>query len=93
MHRDVVHAVPGAFRKLGSSPRCNVQNLYLPGRVLAVQAHPEFDKFIMEKLLNKRHDDGIFDKAMYSDGMRRTTAAHDGILVASVMLKFLFGEL
>jgi GMP synthase-like glutamine amidotransferase len=86
MHRDVVFTVPTGFQNLGTSPRCDVQGLYLPGRAISVQAHPEFDD-----ILKKRHGDGIFSDDMYEDGDLRRKLEHDGKVVAEVILKLLFG--
>jgi GMP synthase (glutamine-hydrolysing) len=89
MHRDAVHSVPKGFSNLGSSPRCEVQGLYLPERVLSLQAHPEFDAFVMGSLLDKRHADGIFDDETYTDGMGRSQVEHDGPVVSETILRFL----
>jgi GMP synthase-like glutamine amidotransferase len=91
MHRDVAFTIPPGFQNLGTSPRCDVQGLYLPGRALSVQAHPEFDDFIMNLVLKKRHGDGIFSDDMYEDGDLRKKLDHDGKVVAEVILKLLFG--
>jgi GMP synthase-like glutamine amidotransferase len=91
MHRDVAFAVPSGFQNLGTSPRCDVQGLYLPGRALSVQAHPEFDDFIMDHILKKRHGDGIFSDDMYEDGDLRRKLEHDGMVVAEAILRLLFG--
>lgn len=87
MHRDVVRSIPQGFSNIGYSPRCEVQGLYLPGRVLSLQAHPEFDAFVMRSLLEKRHADGVFDDEMHSDGMRRAGSGHDGLVVSKAILK------
>ncbi|KAF2017273.1 class I glutamine amidotransferase-like protein [Aaosphaeria arxii CBS 175.79] len=88
MHRDVVFDVPEGFQNLGTSPRCDVQGLYLPNRAFSVQAHPEFDDYIMDKILKKRHGDGIFSDDMYEDGNLRASLEHDGLLVATTIWKF-----
>lgn len=90
MHRDVVFNVPeGGFQNLGTSPRCDVQGLYLPDRAFSVQAHPEFDDFIMQNILKKRHGDGIFNDDLYEDGNMRAKLEHDGVLISTTILKFI----
>lgn len=39
-------ALPAPWLNVGSSPKCPVQGLYHPGRVLSLQGHFEFDAFI-----------------------------------------------
>lgn len=91
MHRDAVLEVPRGLVNLGSSPRCAIQGLYRPGRVLSFQAHPEFDAFIMAKILELRRDQRVFDQAMFHDGMARAQEGHDGVLVATSICRFLLG--
>ena len=93
MHRDAVLEVPEGLLSLGSSPRCSIQGLYKPGRVLSFQAHPEFDDFIMTKILQSRHEQGIFDDTMFRDGMGRAEDSHDGDLVSSAICRFFLGRL
>ncbi|KAM6534823.1 hypothetical protein FALCPG4_004446 [Fusarium falciforme] len=89
MHRDAVLDVPKGLVSLGSSPRCEVQGLYEPGRVISFQAHPEFDDFIMSEIMEARYEQKIFDKDMYEEGITRARAAHDGVLVSSKIWEFL----
>ena len=89
MHRDVVRTVPEGFQNLGTSSSCNIQGLFLGDRCLSVQAHPEFDHFIMAHILEKRYVDGIFSDIIYENGSTRAMLEHDGILVARAIIRFL----
>jgi GMP synthase (glutamine-hydrolysing) len=89
MHRDQVASVPAGLVCLGSSPKCPVQGLYKPGCVFTLQAHPEFDAFIMREILRTRHEQGVFDDEMFAEGMARADGAHDGGLVAAKIWEFL----
>ncbi|KAM0556943.1 hypothetical protein ACHAPJ_005619 [Fusarium lateritium] len=89
MHRDAVLEVPEGLVSLGSSSRCEVQGLYKPGRVISFQAHPEFDDFIMEEIMESRYAQKIFSKEMYEEGISRARAAHDGVLVSAKIWEFL----
>ncbi|KAH7235693.1 class I glutamine amidotransferase-like protein [Fusarium tricinctum] len=89
MHRDAVLEVPEGVVSLGSSSRCEVQGLYSPGRILSFQAHPEFDDFIMEEIMQARYAQKIFSKEMYEEGISRARADHDGRLVAAKIWEFL----
>ncbi|CEJ61486.1 hypothetical protein PMG11_10019 [Penicillium brasilianum] len=89
MHRDVVHEVPAGCLNLGYSPRCAVQGLYMPKRLWSVQAHPEFNEFIMSQLLEARHDSGVFNDQLYEDGSSRAAKPHDGEFLATEIIKFM----
>lgn len=92
MHRDAVLELPQNVENLGSSPACTYQGLYVPGRVFALQAHPEFDDFIMKELLDMRHEQKIFDDALYRDGSSRAGKQHDGQKIAAAIWRFLLGQ-
>ncbi|KAL4793096.1 hypothetical protein BDV19DRAFT_391538 [Aspergillus venezuelensis] len=93
MHRDIVSDLPLEIESFGSSPRCTTQGFYLPKRILSVQAHPEFDSFIMATVLNTRHEQGIFDDELFEGAMRRAGMPHDGLLLSEAIWKFLLDEL
>lgn len=92
MHRDAVIETPHQVEVIASSPRCDVQVMYQPGRVLGFQGHPEFDEAISESLIIQRLDDGILDRALYEDAMTRVHHKHDGELIATTMCKFFLGS-
>ncbi|MCJ1283219.1 hypothetical protein MMC26_002547 [Xylographa opegraphella] len=93
MHKDIVFTYPLEVEALGSSPRCEVQGMLIPKRVITVQGHPEFNAEIVTELLEARHKQGIFDDEIYEDAMRRVGKAQDGVLVSGVFLKFLLDRL
>ncbi|KAK9439643.1 GMP synthase [Metarhizium brunneum] len=88
MHRDEVASVPEGLVCLGSSARCPVQGMYKRKAVLSLQAHPEFDGFIMEQILRARRDQGIFGEEMFGEAVGRAGDAHDGTLVAGKIWDF-----
>lgn len=92
MHRDAVLEIPEGLVSLGSSSKCEVQGLYKPGRIISFQAHPEFDDFIMERIMEARYAQKIFSQEMYEEGITRARAAHDGVLVAAKIWEFLLGN-
>jgi hypothetical protein len=53
--------------------------------VLTVQAHPEFNEFIMEK----RHDDGIFDDQFFSEATSRASKSADDATAGAAACRFL----
>ena len=89
MHRDIVFYYPNGVERLGSSPACEVQGMYVPKKLITVQGHPEFNEEIMTELLEARHEQGIFGDFAYEDGMKRVGKQHDGVVVAASFLKFL----
>lgn len=42
----------------------------------------------MQKLLEKRHADGVFDDTLYEEGLTKARLSHDGLLVMTSFLKF-----
>ncbi|KAF2217343.1 hypothetical protein CERZMDRAFT_109087 [Cercospora zeae-maydis SCOH1-5] len=92
MHRDVVYEYPKGTEPLGHSPRCDVQGMYIKNRLITVQGHPEFNGDIVAELLDSRHEKGIFDDAMYKDGMDRVRLHHDGVTIGAAFLRFLLED-
>ena len=89
MHRDMVFHYPEGVEELGSSPRCQVQGMYVPKHLLTVQGHPEFNQEIMEEILETRHAAGIFNDNEFDEGMKRVVKPHDGLIVSQAFLRFL----
>ncbi len=92
MHRDEVYGFPEGVEELGSSPRCPNQGMYISNKLITVQGHPEFNTEIMTEYLNVRHDQGVFDDAVFEDSMSRAGDHHDGVAVAQGFLRFLLEE-
>lgn len=92
MHQDIVSSLPPGAQNLGDSPVCAIQGMLIPGRVLSVQGHPEFNGFIMGTILDARHGK-VFDDELYASGMQRAKAAHDGNLIGGVAWKLILGEI
>lgn len=88
MHRDIVHEVPEGCINLGFSPQCAIQGLYMPKRLFSVQAHPEFNQYIMSHLLEARHKGGVFNDEVYNDGASRAGRPHDGEMLGKNIIKF-----
>lgn len=89
MHRDVVYDCPPSAERLGFSDRCDVQGMYIKNRLITVQGHPEFNAEIESILIENRHDMGIFDDALYKDGMSRVDQHHDGNAIGATFVRFL----
>ncbi|KAG8527562.1 uncharacterized protein KY384_007714 [Bacidia gigantensis] len=89
MHKDIVCEYVSGVEALGSTDVCQVQGMYISRRLISVQGHPEFDEEIERELLEKRHYQGVFNKQLFTDGMRRVAKPQDGVLVAQGFLRFL----
>lgn len=89
MHRDIVFDFPSDAIPLGSNEFCEVQGMYLPGKYLTVQGHPEFTHEIISEILFNRHTVGIFTDEVYEDGIQRSAIPHDGVAVARAFLQFI----
>ena len=87
MHQDIIYDYPPLVEKLGQSPLCEVQGMYVPQKLISIQGHPEFVQDIMEEILEARR--GRFDKGVYEDGMSRVSKQQDGIVVAAAFLRFM----
>ena len=89
MHRDIVYNYPEGVEGLGSSPACENQGMYVHDKLITVQGHPEFNQEIVTELLEARRAQGIFDAALFEDGMARVGKGHDGLTIAKAFLTFL----
>ncbi|KAK3681491.1 hypothetical protein LTR37_020905 [Vermiconidia calcicola] len=89
MHRDLVYEWPKGVEPLGHTDSCDVQGMYIKEHLITVQGHPEFNGDVVSELLQRRHDQGIFNDEMYNDGMSRVRKPHDGTAVGAAFLRFL----
>jgi GMP synthase-like glutamine amidotransferase len=92
MHRDIVYENPEGVEVLAYTEKCRIQAMYIPKRLITVQGHPEFNQEIMGEILAARRETGLFDDAMFTDGMGRAAKYHDGVKVSQTFLKFLLEE-
>lgn len=93
MHRDIVYEVPAGCVNVGSTPKCQVQGLYMPRRILTVQGHPEHDEFVIRSMINMRHSQGILGEDLAKGGLSRAGNKHDGVVVAQAICKFVYETL
>jgi hypothetical protein len=92
MHRDIAYEVPEGCVNLGSSAICEIHGLYRVGRIFSVQGHPEYDEFVVSKLIETRHAMGVFDDQLSKDGLSRAGKPHDGLVVGEAICKFLLDD-
>ncbi|PYH42829.1 type 1 glutamine amidotransferase [Aspergillus saccharolyticus JOP 1030-1] len=91
MHQDIAYGYPSEVVSLGSSPTCAVQGMYIPGKMITVQGHPEFREDIMDELIRLRTASGLFSQEMAADAARRAGLAHDGVVITVAFLKLVLG--
>lgn len=92
MHRDIVFSYPEGVERLGSSPVCSVQGMYVPKRLISVQGHPEFNSVIMREIIETRHKTGIFDEEAYKTHAKKIDLQHDGVAVGSAFIRFVLED-
>lgn len=92
MHKDIVYGYPSSVEELGYSPVCDNQGMYIKNKLITVQGHPEFTKEIVEEILNKRYNQGVFTDIVYEDAMKRLNNHDDGITVGQTFLRFLLED-
>lgn len=92
MHRDIVYEFPRSVERLGSSPLCDVQGMYIKNHLITVQGHPEFNETIETEILTRRHGQGIFKDDAFDEAMKRVSKPHDGVIVAATFLQFVLVE-
>ena len=89
MHRDIVSQAPPNAEIIGSNDNCDCQAMYIPGRLLSVQGHPEFNKEIVEILLDARVSQGIITEQVHDEAFPRAKLDHDGLLVAQAAMRLI----
>ena len=92
MHRDAVYEYPSDAEKLGASPRCLTQGMYVKGKYITVQGHPEFNEQIVSEIVTMRHGQGVFSDNQAEDALSRVGKHHDGVAVAKGFLRFLLED-
>ncbi|EEP80736.1 predicted protein [Uncinocarpus reesii 1704] len=88
MHRDIAYEVPMGCANVGSTPKCKIQGLYMPQRILTVQGHPEHNEFVIRTMIEMRRSQGIFGADLAENGLSRVENEHDGVVVAQAFCKF-----
>ncbi|EXJ91633.1 hypothetical protein A1O3_00183 [Capronia epimyces CBS 606.96] len=91
-HQDIVLSCPAHVQNLGSSPKCDIQGFFWPGRLLSLQGHPEFNERIMRETLKMKQQTSSLTEDEFQDAMIRVAQKHDGHLVGQVLLKFMLGQ-
>ncbi|KAI0541566.1 class I glutamine amidotransferase-like protein [Xylaria digitata] len=91
MHRDAVLSFPSGTIQLARTDMCDNQAMYIPGRMISVQGHPEFTEEMVREILDMRKYGGIVGDDIYQDGINRVANKQDGVAVAQAFLRFLHG--
>ncbi|EXJ94826.1 hypothetical protein A1O1_03224 [Capronia coronata CBS 617.96] len=92
-HQDIVVECPQGVQNLGSTPRCAVQGMYVPGKLISLQGHPEFDETTVREILHRKLEQGAFDDQAFAEGMARVGREQDGPFVGQIFVRFLLDEL
>ncbi|KAI1274303.1 putative class I glutamine amidotransferase [Xylaria sp. FL0933] len=89
MHRDAVLTFPPGVTQLAHTDVCDNQGMYIPGRMISVQGHPEFTEEMVREILDIRKYGGIVTDGIYEDGINRVADKQDGVAVAQAFIRFL----
>lgn len=89
MHRDVVHTLPPGMSLLAKNNNTAVQGFYAPGKVFAVQGHPEFTSDMEQVLIQMRMEQGIIPEQVAKEGLDKAEAQNDGPEIARAIVRFL----
>lgn len=92
MHRDKVYTFPDGVEELAYTAKCANQAMYVKGKLITVQGHPEFTEEIVREIVENRYSQGVFDKAIYEDALSRVDKYQDGVHVAQAFLKFVMED-
>lgn len=90
MHSDNVMECADAVQNLGWTDFCAVQGLYIPNVLLSVQAHPEFDAAVMEKVLLLMQAAGALRPEEYEDARLRNVSPTDSDIVLDAIARFVW---
>lgn len=93
VHSDhvVANQLPHGWLSIGSSDMCEIQGLYLSGRVLTYQGHPEFDPRILYYFMDTLGRSGSIDHQTYKESLRLINQESTSQLAAEVVVRFLEG--
>ncbi|KAF2867729.1 class I glutamine amidotransferase-like protein [Massariosphaeria phaeospora] len=80
-------ALPPGWVVVGSTPHCAVQGVYQPGRVLTLQGHFEFDRFVNRETL-RVFGEG-WGREVLEEGLAAVDQDDDARVVAEMVVRFL----
>ena len=87
-HQDQVVKLPQNAELIAGNSFCNISSFSIGDSVLALQAHPEFNKDFSLKLLNARKSS--IEPATYLEAINELeTLEHDGELITPNIINFL----
>ena len=87
-HQDQVVKLPQNAKLIAGNSFCNISSFSIFDKVLAIQAHPEFNIDFSLKLLQARKS-SIQPKTYLKSVIELETLEHDGELIAPDIIKFL----
>jgi GMP synthase-like glutamine amidotransferase len=87
VHADeVIGPIPSSWSVLGSSAQCAIQGVMEPGRVLTLQGHFEFDRFVNRETI--RHFGQSWDREYLNAGLKMAEHDDDAELLAEMVASF-----
>ncbi|ORY57591.1 class I glutamine amidotransferase-like protein [Pseudomassariella vexata] len=89
-HVILISALPPNWICLGSTPLCETQGLFEPGRVLTYQGHPEFPRDILYQFVDRMGAAGVLSPEMYKISLNLIENEVDRVSAAVIAVAFLF---
>jgi GMP synthase-like glutamine amidotransferase len=89
MHQDQVSIVPPGFQVLAETDVCACQAMLKPGRMLTIQAHPEYKAGFLRGLIEMRAEKGIFTAEQATRWLAIVDQETDRLWFADRMLAFI----
>jgi GMP synthase-like glutamine amidotransferase len=82
-----VESLPAEWMAVGSTDHCAVQGVYEPGRVLTLQGHFEFDRFVNSECI-KHFFGSEWDQDRFDEALKAIDADDDSKTAAAMILDF-----
>jgi GMP synthase-like glutamine amidotransferase len=84
-------SIPDDIISVGTTPHCQIQGIYQPGRILTYQGHPEFDEYIETvclELVGKRVG---WEAQFTENAISSARAPDDAAVAADTIIGFFLG--
>ncbi|KAK7188105.1 hypothetical protein DPSP01_001646 [Paraphaeosphaeria sporulosa] len=85
-------SLPDSWIVFGATQHCAVQGMYVPGRVLTLQGHFEFNRFVNTELIHVFGEKGNWPQQMIQDGLEDVDADDDAEFISEIVLQFMLEQ-
>lgn len=92
MHQDHVVSAGSNLEVLAFTKNSSIQALYLPDKILTIQAHPEMSSDVIREVVDYRQKSGVFDQALADECRKHLNKADDSLWFAESIMSFMLGD-